>query len=88
MSLNFADYHVPVEADTRDLHVEFIDSQDTSVPLGIKGTVLAKWAWSESRPRLPTRCSCDGANVQVCTSATLTAAQQSGDVPSRAWRDE
>jgi xanthine dehydrogenase YagR molybdenum-binding subunit len=36
-SLNFADYHVPVNSDIGSIEVEFVEVPDSSVPLGIKG---------------------------------------------------
>jgi len=37
MNANFAEYHVPVNADVHDIKVIFIDEADDSNPLGIKG---------------------------------------------------
>ena len=37
MNANFAEYHVPVNADVHDIKVIFIDESDDSNPLGIKG---------------------------------------------------
>ena len=37
MNANIAEYHVPVNADVRDIKVIFVDEQDDSNPLGIKG---------------------------------------------------
>jgi xanthine dehydrogenase YagR molybdenum-binding subunit len=37
MNANFAEYHVPVNADVHDIKVIFIDEADDSNPLGVKG---------------------------------------------------
>ena len=37
MNANIAEYHVPVNADVHDIKVIFVDEQDDSNPLGIKG---------------------------------------------------
>ena len=37
MNANFAEYHVPVNADVHDIKVISIDEADDSNPLGIKG---------------------------------------------------
>ena len=37
MNANIAEYHVPVHADVHDIKVIFVDEQDTSNPLGMKG---------------------------------------------------
>ena len=37
MNANIAEYHVPVHADIHDIKVIFIDEQDDSNPLGLKG---------------------------------------------------
>jgi len=37
MNRNFAEYHVPVNADAHDIRVIFVDEPDDSNPLGIKG---------------------------------------------------
>jgi len=37
MNANFAEYHVPVNADVHDIKVVFVDEADDSNPLGIKG---------------------------------------------------
>jgi xanthine dehydrogenase YagR molybdenum-binding subunit len=37
MNHNFAEYHVPVNADVHDIKVIFVDEHDDSNPLGIKG---------------------------------------------------
>jgi xanthine dehydrogenase YagR molybdenum-binding subunit len=37
MNANFAEYHVPVNADVHDIQVIFVDEPDDSNPLGIKG---------------------------------------------------
>ena len=37
MNANIAEYHVPVNADVHDIRVIFVDEQDDSNPLGIKG---------------------------------------------------
>ena len=37
MNRNFAEYHVPVNADVHDIRVIFVDEPDDSNPLGIKG---------------------------------------------------
>ncbi len=37
MNANIAEYHVPVNADIHDIRVIFVDEQDDSNPLGIKG---------------------------------------------------
>ncbi len=37
MNHNFAEYHVPVNADVHDIRVIFVDEPDDSNPLGIKG---------------------------------------------------
>ena len=34
---NIAEYHVPVNADVHDIKVIFVDEQDDSNPLGLKG---------------------------------------------------
>jgi hypothetical protein len=54
MNANIAEYHVPVNADVRDIKVIFVDEPDDTVnPLGIKG--WAKLASSESPRQSPTR---------------------------------
>jgi xanthine dehydrogenase YagR molybdenum-binding subunit len=37
MNANIAEYHVPVNADIHDIKVIFVDEQDDSNPLGMKG---------------------------------------------------
>ena len=37
MNANIAEYHVPVNADTHDIKVIFVDEPDDSNPLGVKG---------------------------------------------------
>jgi xanthine dehydrogenase YagR molybdenum-binding subunit len=37
MNANFAEYHVPVNADVHDIKVIFVDETDDSNPLGVKG---------------------------------------------------
>jgi xanthine dehydrogenase YagR molybdenum-binding subunit len=37
MNANIAEYHVPVNADVHDIKVIFVDEQDNSNPLGMKG---------------------------------------------------
>jgi len=37
MNANIAEYHVPVHADVHDIKVIFVDEQDDSNPLGLKG---------------------------------------------------
>jgi xanthine dehydrogenase YagR molybdenum-binding subunit len=37
MNANFAEYHVPVNADVQDIKVIFVDEADDGNPLGIKG---------------------------------------------------
>jgi xanthine dehydrogenase YagR molybdenum-binding subunit len=37
MNANIAEYHVPVHADVHDIEVIFVDEQDDSNPLGLKG---------------------------------------------------
>jgi xanthine dehydrogenase YagR molybdenum-binding subunit len=37
MNANIAEYHVPVNADVHDIKVIFVDEQDDSNPLGVKG---------------------------------------------------
>ena len=37
MNRNFAEYHVPVNADVHDIRVIFVDEPDDSNPLGVKG---------------------------------------------------
>jgi xanthine dehydrogenase YagR molybdenum-binding subunit len=37
MNANIAEYHVPVHADVHDIKVLFVDEQDSSNPLGMKG---------------------------------------------------
>jgi xanthine dehydrogenase YagT iron-sulfur-binding subunit len=37
MNANIAEYHVPVHADVHDIKVLFVDEQDDSNPLGLKG---------------------------------------------------
>ena len=38
MNANFAEYHVPVNADVHDIEVIFVDEPDTIInPLGVKG---------------------------------------------------
>jgi len=37
MNANIAEYHVPVHADVHDITVVFVDEQDNSNPLGMKG---------------------------------------------------
>jgi xanthine dehydrogenase YagR molybdenum-binding subunit len=37
INANFAEYHVPVNADVHDIKVIFVDEQDDSNPLGVKG---------------------------------------------------
>jgi xanthine dehydrogenase YagR molybdenum-binding subunit len=37
MNANIAEYHVPVNADVHDIEVIFVDEQDDSNPLGLKG---------------------------------------------------
>jgi xanthine dehydrogenase YagR molybdenum-binding subunit len=37
MNRNFAEYHVPVNADVHDIEVIFVDETDDSNPLGVKG---------------------------------------------------
>jgi len=37
MNANIAEYHVPVHADVEDIKVIFVDEQDDSNPLGLKG---------------------------------------------------
>jgi xanthine dehydrogenase YagR molybdenum-binding subunit len=37
MNANIAEYHVPVHADVHDIKVIFVDEQDSSNPLGMKG---------------------------------------------------
>jgi xanthine dehydrogenase YagR molybdenum-binding subunit len=37
MNANIAEYHVPVNADIHDIEVIFVDEQDDSNPLGLKG---------------------------------------------------
>lgn len=37
MNANIAEYHVPVNADVYDVKVIFVDEQDTTNPLGLKG---------------------------------------------------
>jgi xanthine dehydrogenase YagR molybdenum-binding subunit len=37
MNANFAEYHVPVNADVHDIKVIFVDEADDSNPLGVKG---------------------------------------------------
>jgi xanthine dehydrogenase YagR molybdenum-binding subunit len=37
MNANFAEYHVPVNADVHDVKVIFVDEADDSNPLGVKG---------------------------------------------------
>jgi xanthine dehydrogenase YagR molybdenum-binding subunit len=37
MNANIAEYHVPVNADVHDIEVIFVDEQDDSNPMGVKG---------------------------------------------------
>jgi xanthine dehydrogenase YagR molybdenum-binding subunit len=38
MTHNFADYHIPVNADVQDIDVIFVDERDDIInPLGVKG---------------------------------------------------
>ena len=37
MNHNYAEYHIPVNADVQDIDVIFVDEEDRANPLGIKG---------------------------------------------------
>ena len=68
MNANFAEYHVPVNADVHDIEVIFVDEPETIInPLGVKG--VGEIGISAPRPRSPTRSITQPANAcAICRS--------------------